>query len=204
MKTKTLLSVAAALLSSGAAMAQPAAKPPLVIERPEAAATAKLAISSADFANGAAMPLEDSSYGASKSPPLTIAGAPKRTKSFAILVEDSDGQRDGAFILHWLAYNLPASATGLPAGVPEGAALTAPVHLAQGKNTAGGFVYRGPRPPPTSAGPHHYHFEVFALDATLAEGLTDRADLVKAMAGHVLATGELVGTFSPPPAPPAN
>ena len=114
-----------------------------------------------------------------------------------MLIEDSDAQRDGAPILHWFVYDLSAKVHTLPAGVPAGASLTEPVALMQGPNSAGQNAYRGPHPPQTSKGPHHYHVEVFALDAVLPAVL-DRPSLAKAMAGHVLAQGELVGLFTAP------
>jgi Raf kinase inhibitor-like YbhB/YbcL family protein len=196
------LAILALVAAGGTALAQAAAappEPPLMNQTPALEAPRTLVVTSTAFKAGGPIPLENSGYGASISPPLTIAHAPKRTKAFVVLMEDSDAQYQGAPILHWMAYDAPAV---LPGGLPAGESLTAPVRLRQGKNIAGQFAYRGPHPSRTSPGPHHYHLEVFALDAPIGP-VSDRAELAKAMTGHVLAQGELVGAFSAPPAPPS-
>ncbi len=181
-----------------APVAPPAAPPPLLNARAELKAPMSLKVTSKDYAEGGVIPLANSGYGASISPSLAIAGAPKATKGFVVLMEDPDSSRDGLPILHWLAYDTPAV---LPAGLPTGASLTEPVALMQGPNVAGQPAYRGPHPRPGAA--HHYHLEVFALDTVLPAGVADRTALAQAMAGHVLAQGELVGLFSAPPPAPA-
>ncbi len=77
--------------------------------------------------------------------------------------------------------------------------LTAPVRLNQGMSIRGAPAYFGPRPPPRAPLTHHYHVEVFALDIMLPDGVADRAALAAAMTGHVLAEGQLVGTYTAPP-----
>lgn len=195
---KTVLAAAAVLSVASSAAAEP--KPSLVIDRSELHVAKALTVSSSDFASGEAIPLADSAYGASKSPPLQIAGAPASTKSYVILMEDPDSQRNGEPILHWFVYNLSGDVAALPGDIPEGASLTAPVSMMQAPNVAGRPAYRGPHPPIGDA--HHYHVEVFALDTTLPTSLSDRTTLVGAMVGHVLAEGELLGTFTAPNSPP--
>lgn len=200
MKIIAPLAGLAALTLAGSALAQaasPAAPPPLLNSMPELAAPKTLKVTSAEFTDGGVIPMEVSGYGASKSPSLKIAGAPQKTRSYTILMEDSDAQRDGMPILHWFVYNAPAA---IPAGVPAGASLTEPVKLMQGPNVSGQAAYRGPHPPQPAKGPHHYHIEVYALDAELPAGLADRTALAAAMQGHVLAQGELVGQFTAPDA----
>jgi Raf kinase inhibitor-like YbhB/YbcL family protein len=174
------------------APAGPAA-PPLLNSRPELKAPMSLGLMSNVITDGKPIPLDNSSYGASRSPDLMVMKAPPAAKSFVYLMEDPDSQRGGLPILHWIAYNAPAM---LPAGLPAGAALTDPVAIMQAPNVAGQNAYRGPHPGPGAV--HHYHLEAFALDTTLPPGLADRDALAKAMAGHVLAQGEMVGTFEAP------
>jgi Raf kinase inhibitor-like YbhB/YbcL family protein len=91
--------------------------------------------------------------------------------------------------VHWVAWNIPGDITDLPAGLREQQGLV------QGKTSRGSVGYFGPRPPAGDP-PHHYHFQVFALDAELdVPPGSDRDQLLRAMCGHVLAAGELVGTF---------
>ena len=199
MKVTILMGAGAALCLSAAASAQtPTPAPTLVIERSEVHSNKALTVTSPDFAAGDPIPLADSGYANSKSPPLSIAGAPSATKSYVILMEDPDSQYLGAPILHWFSYNLPGDVTAVPGGLPEGANLTAPVRLTQGLNIRRKPAYFGPRPPYKEPMTHHYHLEVFALDAMLPDGLADRPALVAAMTGHVLAEGELLGTYTAP------
>ena len=91
-------------------------------------------------------------------------------------------------MLHWIAWNIPASASGIPEGkLPEGAV--------QGANIAGQAAYMGPGAPP---GPryHHYVFELYALNANLdLPGTASRDDLLKAMQGKIVAKAAYVGRF---------
>jgi Raf kinase inhibitor-like YbhB/YbcL family protein len=103
--------------------------------------------------------------------------------------------------VHWLAWNLSASVTQLPEGLQEQPRLTFPEGVIQGRNTHGSAGYYGPHPP-VGDPPHHYHFQVFALDATLSVPPGgDRAALLGAMQGHVIAKGEIVGLYAQTIAP---
>ena len=151
---------------------------------------AQLTVSSPTLAPGSTIAAENSCAGADKSPALTWRNVPQSTKSFALIAEDPDAPA-GTFI-HWLAYNIPAQITSLPAGVPKTEEIAT-----GGKNGINGFDhigYNGPCPPPGKM--HHYHFRLFALDSNLTPGdKPDAAALESAMKGHVIATAELVGTF---------
>jgi len=173
------------LMTAVAATAWPAhAGGVLVKARPETATQGVLTVSSTAFANGAVIAAKHSAYGANVSPPLAWTPA-KGAASYALVVEDPDAPGPEPFV-HWAVWNL--AGTRLPEG--GGKAL-----LAQGRNDAGSARYFGPRPPP--GGPHHYHVQVFALDAAakLPAPGADRRALVAAMRGHVVAKGDLVGTF---------
>ena len=149
-----------------------------------------LSISSTAFAAGASIPAVYSCKGQSISPPLAWNDPPGGTKSFALIADDPDAPI-GTFV-HWVIYNIPASSRGLPEAVPMGAQLADGTQ--QGKNGAGASGYMGPCPP---SGTHRYFFKLYALDAavSLSSG-AGKDDLLKAMQGHILAQGELMGTFS--------
>jgi len=135
-----------------------------------------------------------SAYGRNLSPPLAwtrVAGA----RSYAVILEDPDAPGAHPFV-HWLIWNIPGAATSLPEGLPTSVRLPAPAGAVQGANEAGGTGYFGPKPP---SGVHHYRFLIFALDSALglAPG-AGRDALSTAMNGHVIAQGELAGTFAAP------
>ena len=115
-----------------------------------------------------------------------------------MIVEDPDAPLPKPFV-HAIAYNLPPSMAEIPEGAIPNAenirerSLVPPLRV--GKNTFGKTVYLGPAPIPGS-GPHHYCFQVFALDSELTfQQPPGRTDIIRKMAGHVLAKGILVGTY---------
>ena len=178
--------IAAFALTAGASGALAASADQVAVANPALKGKASLEITSSALKSGAPIPDVYSSYGASTSPPLSWSGAPHGTKTFAVMLEDPDAPMAAPFV-HWVMWNVPATDHGLAEGrVPETAM--------QGKMGAGRLGYFGPRPP---AGPaHHYHFEVFALDQPLTlDAGADAKALETAMAGHVLASGELVATY---------
>jgi Raf kinase inhibitor-like YbhB/YbcL family protein len=144
------------------------------------------------------LPPRFSAYNEGVSPEIRWSGAPSTTKSLVLLMEDPDAKRLKP-VIHWVAYDIPADASGLPMGLPTDPELDAPVKgMLQGKNSHDATGYFGPRPPDGDP-PHHYHFQVFALDAKLGlEPGADREQVLKAMKGHVVARGEVVATFSKP------
>ncbi len=156
-----------------------------------AGAGQSFSIGSSAFTPGGAIPVGFSCNGADRSPELVISGVPRGAETLALIVEDPDAPR-GLFI-HWVLYDLPASVSRLPAGIPK--TPTTIQGALQGRNTYGRTGYDGPCPPPGPA--HHYHFRLFALGSRLdlAPGAS-AAELRRAMAGHVLAQTELVGTFA--------
>jgi Raf kinase inhibitor-like YbhB/YbcL family protein len=128
------------------------------------------------------------SRGGNLSPPLRWSNVPAKTKSFAIVMIDPDGRR-GIGSVHWIAYDIPATRTGMKEG--EGDAPRP--DITGGKNSRGSTVYVGPCGPPADA-PHHYVIDVIALD--LASGILqpglDRDALLKAIDGHSLGPASLV------------
>jgi Raf kinase inhibitor-like YbhB/YbcL family protein len=127
------------------------------------------------------------------SPALEWKGAPPGTKSFALIVDDPDAPDPAAprmTWVHWVLYNLPADATGLPEGV---ATSQLPPGTGQGTNDWKRTGYGGPCPP---IGRHRYFHRLYALDTVLPDlGTPAKARLEQAMQGHVLGRAELVGTY---------
>lgn len=158
-----------------------------------ASAPASIDVRSSGFAANAPIPDRYSAYHENQSPPLEWSGAPERTQALVLIVEDPDAPGGDPFV-HWVVAGVPARIHALPEGLPDSPALQAVGDARQGATSVGRRGWFGPRPPP--GGPHHYHFQVFALDAPvfLAPGF-DRDALVAAMTGHVLARGDLVGTY---------
>ena len=129
------------------------------------------------------------------SPKLQWDHAPAATESFVLLFHDPDTalQKKLDDVTHWMAFNIPGTAKELPGGMSADAKL--PDGTIQIKNTRGAVGYMGPGA--GAAGPyHHYTFQLFALDTKLdlTEAAT-RADVLKAMDGHILAVGVLAGRF---------
>lgn len=147
-------------------------------------------ISSAAFAEGQPIPDQHTCTGPDVSPPLTWTNAPAGTKSFALIADDPDAPM-GTWV-HWVIYNLPPATTALAENTPPSPEL--PNGAKQGINDFRQIGYGGPCPP--RGKPHHYFFKIYALDTTLnlKSGATKK-ELLKAMNGHVLAEGQLMGTF---------
>lgn len=184
--SRLLLALALLAACSGEAGAR---DPILAAERPETQASAPLLVTSPAFGPGGTIPLRFSAYDKGVSPALSWSALPPGTQSLALMVEDPDAASAKPFV-HWLAWNIGPGGRGLAEGaVPPG--------TVQGKNGRGGAAWFGPHPP--GAQPHHYHFQLFALDTALAlPSGADRERLLAAMKGHVLAKGDLVGLFGRP------
>ncbi len=195
--TGSTAKAATPMMAPAGPMLQQAAKGtnvPLALVRPETQAKGKLDVSSPGFAPNALLNPKYSEYADGVSPAIawsTVDGA----KSYAIIMEDPDAKPALPFV-HWLAWNIPAEVTKLPEGVQEQPRLTEPDGVLQGRTTRGSIGYYGPRPPVGEA-PHHYHFQVFALDVAKLDVPfgADRDTLLAAMKGHVLAKGKLVGRY---------
>ena len=129
------------------------------------------------------------------SPELQWSNPPKDTASFAVIFHDTDTARDknSADNTHWILWNIPGGSTQLAGGIKADAS---PDGIEQGKNIRGANGYAGPCPPP-GATPHHYIYEIYALDTKLdLPAGSSRADLLKAMDGHVIGNkASYVGLF---------
>ena len=168
---------------------------PIASKEPALAGRGTLSVRSSDFRAGGAIPTVHSAYDQNLSPALAWSGAPAGTRAYAIVAEDPDAGTPQP-IVHWLAWNIPVGTTSLPGGVDGGPQLVEPKGMRHGVTQRGTLGWFGPRPPVGSR-PHGYHLQVFALDQELdlLPGAT-REELVSAMAGHMLAKGEVVGTYA--------
>lgn len=145
---------------------------------PEAPNGATFAVTSTAFTANGSIPIEHTCEGANVAPPLAWSGAPAATQSYAVIVDDPDAPSQTW--VHWVVANIPAATTQLPAGV-------------DGKNDFGKLGWGGPCPP---SGRHRYVFKVYALDQpTLGSAGMTKPQLLGAIRGHVLAKGELIGTY---------
>ena len=147
-------------------------------------------LTSAAFASGATIPQKHTCEGGDVSPPLAWTDPPSGTKALALVCEDPDAPA-GTWV-HWVVYDLPATARSLPEGAaPEPSRSDG---SRQGRNDFKKIGYGGPCPPPGP--PHRYFFRLYALDRTLdLEPGLDSKSLVAAMSGHILDEGVLVGTY---------
>lgn len=169
----------------------------LMIDTLESRGRTSVTVESPAFSNGAEIPDDNSDYGDGRSPELRWSGVPSGTRALALVAEDPDAPQQTPFT-HWLLYNLPADVRQLPASIPQESKLPRFDGALQGRSSAGTIGYFGPHPPEDDPA-HHYHFELFCLDAPLDVGPgANRDQIAKAMAGHVLAKGELVGVYEAP------
>ncbi|MCA9492208.1 MAG: YbhB/YbcL family Raf kinase inhibitor-like protein [Myxococcales bacterium] len=148
-------------------------------------------LTSTSFAAGGEIPAVHTCEGEDRSPALAWSDLPAGTKSLALIVDDPDAPDPAApkmTWVHWVLYDLPTTVSGLDAGV-----TTLPDGTRQGKNDWKRTGYGGPCPP---IGRHRYVHQLYALDVVLDDlHEPTKAQLLKAMEGHVLAKVELIGTY---------
>jgi len=149
----------------------------------------EIKITSSAFEDGGLIPAKYTCDGADISPPLQWQTVPEATKSIALICDDPDAPM-GTWV-HWVLFNLPPEARELAENTPADRVL--PNGASQGTNDFGRIGYGGPCPP---GGTHRYFFKIYTLDAQLdlAAGAKKR-DLLKAMEGHILAQGQLIGKY---------
>lgn len=147
-------------------------------------------LTSPRFPHQGEIPTEHTCEGADRAPALSWSGVPKEARSLALIVDDPDAPDPAAPVMtwvHWVVCDIPPEATGLPEGgapLPEGAR--------EGLNDWKRIGWGGPCPP---VGRHRYFFKLYALDRTLGLERPTKAELERAMDGHVLARAELMGTY---------
>jgi Raf kinase inhibitor-like YbhB/YbcL family protein len=152
-----------------------------------------LALTSPAFTPGGEIPALFTCEGRDVSPALDWTGGPETAKSLVLIVDDPDAPDPAApktTWVHWVLYNLPPTARGLPQGV---AASALPAGTKQGTNDWKRTGYGGPCPP---IGRHRYFFKLYALDVVLPDlGTAAKARVEAEMQGHVTASAELIGTY---------
>ena len=153
-------------------------------ETTEGKAGMDLQITSTAFAEGGTIPKRCTCDGSNISPPLAWSGIPQGTESLALIMDDPDAP-SGTFV-HWVIYNIPATTGELTEAI-QGTGT-------QGTNGARKQEYFGPCPPPGPS--HRYFFKLYALDRglELAPGAS-KAEVEKAMQGHILAQGHIMGRY---------
>jgi len=157
-------------------------------------------LTSTAFKNGKAIPVKYTADGQDTSPALAWTDFPAGTKTFALICDDPDAPGDTW--VHWVVYNIPATVSELPEGVPNQKVLdNGPSELPFGRSGAQQGMsdfkrpgYGGPAPP---SGTHRYFFKLYALDTTLQlePKTTTKNVLINAMQGHIIGKGQLIGTY---------
>ena len=133
------------------------------------------------FAHNTLVPAAFTCDGEDVNPPLEVSGIPAQAKTLALIVDDPDAPM-GTWV-HWVMFDIPLTGTIVEHSDPG----------TQGRNDFGRTTYGGPCPP---SGIHRYFFKLYALDTKLGlSSLTTKAELEKAMAGHIVATAELIGLY---------
>jgi len=160
-------------------------------------------LTSTAFEEGQPIPAVYTGIGRDISPPLAWSNVPEGTKSLALLCDDPDApsrskpRPEGPWV-HWVLYNIPAERTELSEAIERVAEPAGLGGARQGRNDfpSDHIGYRGPMPPEGS-GPHRYFFNIFALDCQLdlKSSRATKATLLEAIQSHVLAEGQLMGTF---------
>jgi Raf kinase inhibitor-like YbhB/YbcL family protein len=173
----------AVLLATSVSAQQQAAPPP-----------SKFKLMSSAFSEGSQIPTQYTcAAGDFISPPLAWSNPPANTASFAVIFHDTDAApRKGVMdVTHWILWNIPGKTMELQADIKPDTSVGG----IQGKNIRGANGYQGPCPPP-GATPHHYIFELYALDQMLDLQMgASRGDLLEAMDGHVIGKATYVGSF---------
>lgn len=165
----------------------------LVAHAAKGETTMSLVLVSSAFAPDGEIPRRYTCQGEDISPPLSWSGVPEGTKSFVLIVDDPDAPDPKAprmTWVHWVLYNLPAETRELPQAMgPE----TVPPGTEEGQNDWKNLGYGGPCPP---IGRHRYFHKLYALDTRFPDlGAATKKGVEAAMAGHILARAELVGTY---------
>ncbi len=194
MRFRRLLSIFTILFASSVMVAAQTQTPPSTPPQKH------LIMTITGFADGSDIPLKYTQAGSQTSPEITWINTPPGTVTFLLHMHDMEVSRNHTTDdqLHWLVWNIPGTAMGLPEGVPTGAQLQNGAY----QTSASGPVYRGPGAP-ASFPRHHYTFELFALDTKIdvppgTDPFETRANVMKAIQGHILEKAVYIGLFHRP------
>ena len=160
-------------------------------DKPQPPKVMNLSLTSTAFAEAQPIPQKYTCQGSDVSPPLKWTNVPANAKSFALIADDPDAPM-GTWV-HWVLYDLPAGTNALPEDVAKTQYIAG--NAKQGMNNLPRLGYGGPCPPPGK--PHRYFFKLFALDtdARPETRRNEEGSFEAAMKGHVLAEGQLMGTY---------
>jgi Raf kinase inhibitor-like YbhB/YbcL family protein len=184
-----LLALAAWMVAGCMGSVQPAGRPGSPGPAASEAGGVTMKITSSAFAEGAMIPARYTCDGQDISPPLAWADVPGGAAALALICDDPDAPA-GTWV-HWVAFNLPPGAGGLPEGTP--AAKTLQAGGVQATNSWRRIGYGGPCPP---SGTHRYFFKLYALDSMLSlSGNATAKDVQAAMKGRILAEAQLMGRY---------
>ena len=145
-----------------------------------------LSITSPAFSAGGSIPSKFTCDAGQQAPnpPLVFSGVPAKTQALVLIMDDPDVPKtlvpSGEFV-HWLVWDMPATSKGIAEGEGKG-----------GINGMGRPGYMGPCPPDRS---HRYFFKLYAVDTTIAGPIRNKAELEKAMEGHIIQRAELIGNY---------
>src|SRR6266404_1911823 len=183
--TSAILTLALLTLSGCAKAPQPAASQPAIQKENKM----EFKLTSTSFKEGQPIPRQYTCDGVNVSPALEWGGAPRAAKTFAIICDDPDAPSGAG--MQWVRYNVPADRIGLVENVPATEKVTG--DGLQGTTDFQKIGYGGPCPP---SGTHHYFFKLYALDGELSlQAGATKAELLKAMEGHIVAQTQLMGTY---------
>jgi Raf kinase inhibitor-like YbhB/YbcL family protein len=173
----------------------PASMRRIAMELPQTDGPLVLHVRSDAFEEGREIPDEYSADGRNISPSVAWSGVPSGAQSVVVIVDDPDAPPPQTPFVHWLVYEIPPTVERLPQDIPKVKQPEQPAGIVQGVNSSGSVGWFGPKPPKGDP-PHHYHFQVFALDRTpkLEPGAT-RQQVLQAMSGHVVAKGQVVAMY---------
>ena len=189
--------VASVLLALLLGPAQAWAAGSIAFDLPALQAPSTLQIAIPAVKPGGVLPANYTVDGRNLSPAISWSAGPPSTRSYVLVLQDPDAHTPESAV-HWLVYALPPGIVSLPRGLHNVADPSHPLGSAQGRNYHDTFGYSGPHPP-VGDPPHHYHFQVFALDrAVRVRPGADFTAVERAMEGHVVARGELVATYVAP------
>lgn len=146
------------------------------------------------FPAGGVIPRQYTDDGSNTTPEIAWTELPPNAKELALICEDPDAPRPEPWV-HWVIYKIPVSMERLPENISKVEHPKEMKGALQGKNSWNSIGYRGPSPP-SGKGVHHYHFRLYALDAPIDAGPGYTKDeLLKALSSHIIAQGDLVGTY---------
>jgi Raf kinase inhibitor-like YbhB/YbcL family protein len=178
----------------GRALKNMRAEPDKLAQQPRISEGEEFAVWSDAFFDGDLIPTKYAGDGLNLSPGLFWSSMPVGTKELMLVMEDPDAPMPEPYV-HWILQGISPETTSVPAALPAHLEVNELPGASQCRNSSGTLGYTGPLPP-AGHGRHHYHFQIFALNERVrVPEAPEREELRRALQGHVLGQGELVGTY---------